>query len=65
MADWARTHESGAEPPPDSRFAGDLDIVASPATWVRAKIFLATLGVIKLFGATRSPSGRPRKGRAA
>ena len=48
MAEWAVKHEAGVELPDDDNFAGNLPIVASDATWKRAKALLARNGVLAL-----------------
>ena len=50
MVEWARTQERGTALPGNDFFAGDMDIVASEATWIRARIFLATVGVLTPLG---------------
>ena len=50
MAEWALKHEAGVELPDDDNFAVNLPIVASDATWRRAKLLLVTLGVLRLGG---------------
>ena len=46
IAEWARKQDRGTPLPGNDFFAGDLDIVASAATWKRAKAFLAAVGVL-------------------
>lgn len=50
MADWARFQERGTALPGNEFFAGDLGFVASKSTWVRARTFLATTGVLAPIG---------------
>jgi hypothetical protein len=46
MAEWALKQERGTLLPLSDFFAGDIGIVASAASWVRARQFLASVGVI-------------------
>jgi hypothetical protein len=52
IAEWARRQERGTAVPGNEFFAGNLGIVASKSTWVRARTFLAGRGVI-------TPEGGP------
>jgi hypothetical protein len=46
ITEWALTQERGSALPDNDTFAVSLPLVASPATWTRAKNFLVTLGVL-------------------
>jgi hypothetical protein len=48
IATWTADHERGTALPDDSEFGRDLDFVASPKTYQRAKRFLLVQGVLEI-----------------
>lgn len=50
IATWAATQQPGTAVPGNDHFSGNLDFTASPETYRRARVFLATNGILKATG---------------